>query len=305
MSLNRCKPGAGGLIHPESVAIPRTRPLDPFHPEFEDFALPDRAEHTTVGIDEQAQLIGADPYGLQAGLGLRVPALALANAAPQTSRYLFLLALLEIPKNQVLRLRGIRQLVKLGAQVGSEGSYRAVEQQIEDPSWHPKGANISWHVRSLGPPGQTGILGLSPTTPPPPATMGVANFAYLMAGSPALLYQSATLVGGYYVNLSAYVPPNGGQPYGKPVPGLGGYATRYDLFEPWRASQAWHSFDLPVYGPDTIAVFASVRQANTSVTNYALAAPTIPGGQPIEEQFLTNYPTASYWRIGASLVVDS
>jgi hypothetical protein len=275
---------------------------DPLHPAFAGRELPSRAEATTVGVDEVAQLIGADPFGRQAGLGLRIPELALANATPQLSRYLFLLAYLEVPEGRVARIRGYRQLVTLGANVGTDGDYRPVEKTIEDPWWHPVGANISWHLQHLGVPGMTGLLGIDPSVPPP--LPPVDNFAFKMAKSPALLYQSATLVGGYYINLTAYTPPNGGQPPGKPLL-EGGYATRYDLSASWRSEQAWHSLDVPLYGPVCVGLFASVRQANVSAPGYALTAPTDPGATNPQDRFLSAYPTAAYWRIAASLVVDS
>lgn len=282
--------------------MPSFTPKNPLHPDFENQALGQRSEITTVGVDETSQIIGADPFGRQAGLGLRVPHLALANATAALSRYLFLLNFFEVPAGRVAHIRGYRQLVTLGADIGGEGHYRPVEQEIESPYWHPPGGNISWHLQKLGPPGTMGIPGIDPSGPPG-SIVGVDNFAFRMAKGPALLYETATLAGGYYVDLSAYTPPNGGQPYGVPLID-GGFSTRYDLSAPWRSAQAWRSLDIVVQGPCAVGAFVSLRQANTSVSPYANTAPANPSGTPIEEQFLTNYPTANYWRIAMALVVD-
>jgi hypothetical protein len=277
---------------------------NPLHPDFERRSVSERSEITTVGIDEATQLIGGDPYGRQAQMGLRVPALALANATPQTSRYLFLLAFLTVPAATVARIRGYRMFASLGANVGGEATYRPVEQQIISPNWHPPGANISWHLQDLGVPNATGVIGIDPPSVVPPGQpLGVDNLAYKMAKSPALLFETCSLVGGYYINLTAYTPPFGGMPYGKSL--LGGYGNRYDLSTDWRTPYAWHSMDLPVYGPRCVAFFASVRQANPAIPGYALPAPTNPQGTTIEEQFLSNYPTARYWRVAGSLLLDS
>ena len=274
-----------------------------------------RAESVSQGIDEAFQTIGSDPYGRGAGVGLRIPALPLVNATPETSRYLFLLAMHTVARGKTARIRGYRQLVKLGfAIVGEElPEYRPVEFLIQDPQWHPVGGNISWHLQDLGVWGGNGITGIAPSkTPPAGQPLGIDNFAWRMSGSPALLFETATLAGGYYSNLTAYTPPNGGRPYGT---GLldGGFSTFYDLRTPWQASQAWHSLDIEVVGPKTVALFASVRQADHTVRGYALPGTGgPPGGASIygsgiapEEAFLVNFPTATYWRIGGSLVIDT
>ena len=279
-------------------------------PSFASRRLAERAEALTVGIDEASQLIGADPFGRQAALGLRIPSLALANTTPETSRYLFLLSYVSVPKNAVVWICGVRQLVKLGTRVVQTGppeTERAVELEITDPCWAPPGGNISWHLQDLGPPGMMGIPSFEPEGPGPgpfsTGGVGVDNLAFRMSSSPALLYETVAMAGGYYVALGAYTPPNGGQPWGKPLLG-GGWSTRYDLAAPWRASQAWHSLDVPVYGPRVIALFASVRQADPTVAGYTLAGPA-GYGMPREEAFLTRYPSANYYRIAGSLVVAS
>lgn len=267
-----------------------------------------RAESATAGIDEVFQTVGADPYGRQADVGLRVPALVL----PGTTRYLFLLSLFSVARGKTARLRGYRQLVKLGANAGTGEpvNYRPVEFNVTDPQFHPPGGNISWHLQDLGVKGANGIPGIDPKQAPPIPELD--NFAWRMSTSPALLFETATIPAGnaYYISMTAYTPPNGGLPYGV---GLldGGFSTFYDLRTPWQASQAWHSLDVELVGPRTVALFASVKQTNPSETpNYAL--PEINGGATgygsgisPEEAFLVNFPLANYWRVGGSLVVDT
>ena len=272
-----------------------------------------RGESDAQGIDEALQIIGGDPYGRNAGVGLRIPALPLVNATPETSRYLFLLSLFTVARGKTARLRGYRQLVKLGKVFqNEEGLYRPVEFNVTDPQWHPVGGNISWHLMDLGVWGGNGIPGIGPALGPLiPAPIGIDNFAWRMSSTPALLFETATLVGGYYVNLTAYTPPNGGRPWGVPLL-EGGFGSFYDLRTPWTASQAWHSLDVEIVGPKTVGFFASVRQADTSAPDYALTGSGGPpggasiygSGLPPEEAFLVNFPTANYWRIGGALVVE-
>ena len=276
---------------------------------------PVRAEVPTTGIDEQLQLIGGDPYGHNAGLGLRIPGHVLVNPTAQTSRYLFLLSTFQVPRGLTARIRGYRQYLSLGVNVGSGGEapfYRIVEQPITQPYWHPLGGNVSWHLQDMGPPGAAGIPSYAPATPPQAkvgAPLGIDSCAFRISTSPALLAETINLVGGYYTNLIGYVPPNGGRPYGVPLID-GGFGSIFDMRTPWNAAEAWQSLDIQVRGPKMVGLFASVRQADPTATGYAL--PAIGGGAvgygnglSPEEQFLVNFPTANYWRIAGSLMVDS
>jgi hypothetical protein len=266
-----------------------------------------RVEVVTTGIDEAVQLIGSDPFGRNASLGLRIPSLVLNNATPEVSRYLFMLCSFSVPNSGPMHIRGIRQYVSMGFTPTGEGAtYRPVEQQIKNPQWHPPGGNISWHLMDLGPPNGTGIA-----TPSAGLFAGVDNFASQMSYSPALLYgdvgeAAVILPTPYYVGLTAYLPPNGGQPYGTPLM-EGGWSTMFDLRTEWRDDHAWESLDIKLCGPRTVALFASVRQSDPSVPHYALPQPASQYGNGLseEEQFLVNFPGAQYWRIAGSLIVDA
>jgi hypothetical protein len=265
-----------------------------------------RVEVVTVGIDESFQTIGSDPAGRNGSMGLRIPYLPLVNATPQQSRYLFMLCSISIPVDGKARIRGMRKYVSLGLNAASiEEPRRIVEHEIRNPQWHPLGGNISWHLQDLGPPNGTGTPGGTGSVP------GVDSFAFQSSLDPALLYETATNAFPYYVGLTAYTPPNGGQPYGVPLIN-GGYSTRYDIETPWKSAHAWESLDIPICGPRTVALYASVRQADTTAVGYALppvsGAPGASGygeGLSSEEQFLVNFPGASYWRIAGSLIVDT
>jgi hypothetical protein len=260
-----------------------------------------RAESVSTGIDESVQLFGGDPFGRNAQLGLRIPAFV-PPASGGLGRYLFALSRLEVPRGKTAHIRGYRQLVTLGARLTIGGLPRVVEQEILSPTWHPPDGDISWHLQDIGPPNGGGP---SFAEGQPGSPLNRDNFAFRTTVGPALLYETATLATPYYVQLTGYTPPNAGKPWGRPLID-GGFETLYDLRTTWRTSQAWDSsFDYLVTGPRVVVLYASVRQTNPSVETGRVALTTAPPVSMVEETFLFAYPTANYWRVAGSLVVDS
>jgi hypothetical protein len=267
-----------------------------------------RIEIPTTGIDEFFQIIGSDPFGSTSYVGLRVPTRPTATLADDNgtnifaNRYLFTGAAYSVSDGSIGRIVGYRQLVTIGAtQTVGEGSaaqVREVEQLVTSPFWHFADANVSFHLRRLGPPGSQGV----PANTPGPTDLRC--FKFRRSDGPALLYETATVPLGYYVNLTAYTPPNAGQPYGTPLSD-GHQGTFYDQRTEWRTHGAWHSLDVEVEGPDTIVAFISVAQTDpASRPVYTPPGTFFPNGLSDEEQFLLNNPTARYWRVGFSLIVE-
>lgn len=269
-----------------------------------------RAEIVTTGIDEALQLIGGDAYGRFESTGLRVPFLATALAGTTgvsagfptalVGRYLFVLAQFSIASKMTARLRGWRQLVTIGLRQTGGAKPRVVEHLVTDPFWKFDDGNISWHLMDLGPPGPQSF---------PFAKQGpndLQNLAFRFSNGPALLYEATTQPAGdpFYVDMTAYTPPNKGRPWGQAL--LPGFGDILDLRVPWTDSQAWNSLDIPLEGPRTIALFASVRQPRVD-TQQALTIATVapfPLGLNSEEQFLKNFSSVGYWRVGGSLIID-
>lgn len=259
-------------------------------------------EISSSGPDEFLQLLGGDPFGGSTAVGMRVPTLALANADRALNRYLFTGCAYSIGEGAKARVLGYRQLVTIGqANVGAgeASTPRFVEQEVLSPSWRFQDGNVWMGLRQAGGPNWQGAATPSPVPGNPPR-----GTSFQSAMAPSLLYESITLPAGdtIYPDLTAYVPPNRGRPWGEPIQSGNDWLS---LQTNWRTWGAWHSMDLEVEGPDTIAIFISVLQSNPE-TRQALAVPGtfFPGGLSAEEQFLLNYPEAIYWRVGASMIVE-
>lgn len=254
-------------------------------------------EITTTGIDEFLQGIGGDPYGGSSWVGLRVPTLA----STDRNRYLFLLATFSLPAGSTAKILGYRQLVTLGKSVGSPSAPRFVEMEITSPQFRLPDGNVSFHLQRLGPPNAQGF----------PRKVGnktdLRSFHRGYCESPALLYESYTIAAGdsFYVDLTSYTPPNSGKPWGVPLR-AGTQGTFYDLRTPWRSARAWTSLSMELDGPETVALFASVRQSAGTATGVAVNSGTvIPGNMP-EEQFISAYASGVvYWRVAGSLIVET
>lgn len=271
-----------------------------------------RTEGWSEGIDELLQLTGSDPYDGTQFTGLRVPTLPTVD---QKHRYLFMLDAFTLGEGARARITGYRQLVTIGlTQTGSSTAPRLVEQVVESPVFRFQDGNVSWHLRRIDPTNLDRLRTFA-ATPAILQTSGIQigplrapNLAFRMSNTPALLYTTpGTTLGmsGFYFDLAAYTPPNLGRPYGQPVGHLG---TFHDLRTGWRTHGAWpNSLQIDCEGPGMWALFASVRQTNPS-TRVALIAPAVSSfyscGLSCEEQFLLNFPTAIYWRVAGSLIVQ-
>jgi hypothetical protein len=254
-------------------------------------------EIVSTGLDEYIQGIGSDPFGSSSSFGLRVPTLATPNAQ---SRYLFLLASFSLNEGQQAKILGYRQFSSLGA-VLAPG--RFVEQPISSENFRLPDGNISWHLQRLGPPNAAGYPKVQASK------TDLNSFSRNWADHSCLLYQKYTIAAGnrLYPQLTSYIPPNGGKPWGSSIP-TGHQPTFYDQRAPWRAAETWQSLDMFVEGPCTIAFFASVRQ---STGRYDVAASPLvfPNGLSDEEQFMGNFgggesPRPIYWRVGGALILE-
>jgi hypothetical protein len=254
-------------------------------------------EISSTGIDENLQLVGSDPFGGTSQLGLRVPTLATPDLK---SRYLANLVSFSLGEQTRAKIIGYRQFVSIGVkQAGADGAAPYIEElEVTDPRWHFQDGNVSWHLQQIGPPNNQGFA------PPDRGPADVRNFKFRWCETPAFLYQSATLVDQYYVNLTAYTPPNGGKPWGRPLRN-GAWPSVLDLRGRWRDDSVWGSLDIDLCGPDTIAFFASVRQTNASArAKLSVPMTFYPHGLSPESAFLLNFPSAIYWRVAGSLIVE-
>ena len=252
-----------------------------------------RFEVWSAGADEQLQGVGSDPYGTLIRTGLRVPTLATPSL---TTRYLFMLCGFKLGEGERANIVGWRQLATLGALVAVEDDPTLAEMLITDPFFCLPDGNISWHLTQVGP-----VTLNKYRLGPGPLDTRAQNFKFRFSHAPALIYKTATLTGsGFYVDLTAYTPPNNGRPPGEPLLHLG---TFHDVRTPWNTSQAWHSLNLPVEGPGFFALWASVRQTAGNSVDFGTL--TYPGGLSLESQFLGNFgDEVVYWRVGGALDVE-
>jgi len=260
-------------------------------------------EIATTGFNEYLQLVGGDPFGGQTSVGLRVPTLAtpLLDVGGGQKRYLFNLASFSVGEGACVRIRGYRQLLTIGYKQPSEiAAPRVVEQLVTSPFWAFQDGNVSWHITLCGSPNASSFpKGQNP------GPVDINSFKQYWADTPSLLYgpPAPAAFGGIYPNLATYTPPNAGKPYGDPI--ASGQGTFYDIRSPWTDDRAWYSLDIPIRGPETIVFWASIRQTSPG-RRVAITPPGTfyPGGLSAEEQFLLNFPSAIYWRVGGALVVE-
>lgn len=255
--------------------------------------LSGRHEIVPATLDPSVALLGSDPWGSPVGTGVLVPTTPTATfvpvgASPSQYRYLFLIAREQFNSGeQGVRLTGIRQYAELTATV-SGATFR---KEIISPLWHPPDGNISWHVMVIP---KTRMV-----------TRNVQNTDSLMfrdAYGPSLLFE--TFAGPQFAP-TAYTPPNGGRPWGKPLARVS-LGNMHSLDYRWRQSQLEQTLDIPIPLPCDVALFVSVRQNDPSTNPAAssLSANQFSALGP-EDQFLTAYnTTAQYGRIAGSLVFD-
>lgn len=249
-------------------------------------------EFSTVGFDPALQLIGSSPLHTGAYTGMVIP------EAPSTStatRYLYALAGFVLSGAQRARIRGIRQLVTLGATVFQTQveppipiNFYPVEQPISTPTWRFPDGNISWH-----------LLKMPPQFRYVPSALNGQGQLYLYAQQNALVFQS----------LAPYVAPWKGQLPAGGRPLVAGLGQFYDLRFPWESAQAWRSVDIPIEGPGTYVLWASVWQTDPSSRPTLGGAGTPPTlGLPPEENFILATAAlgaaAIYKRIAGSLILE-
>lgn len=265
-----------------------------------------RFEVWSAGIDEALQGVGSDPWGTIDCTGLRIPTLATPDA---DHRYLFILASFHLPERVKATIRGWRELLTLGVPVtpGGDASPLPIELPVTNPIFRFPDGNVSWHLTRVPP---TVISSL--VVGPPPILPVVPNLAWRMAKGPSLLYEVGTAVtaSGFYVDLTSYVPPNHGRPYGDPVAHL---KVAHDVRTDWRTPNAWRSLDCEVEGPGYYVLWASVAQTAgaLNLSGSSTALDKVSGGLS-EWQFIAAFPPVDgppavqspiYWRVGGALDV--
>lgn len=281
-----------------------------------------RIEIVSSGVDEFLQTIGSDPYGGTSWPGLRVPRTAtalLSNvsvATPATKlRYLFMLASFTIPEGARARIVSLRTSWTLGAVQGEPAAPRLVEQIVTNPFFRLADGGVSFHLHQSAPTANhwsgnaQGVI--TNLTPPPVTLPDMPNLVFRNSRMPAMLFETisyAAATAFYPTGVTAYVPPNGGLPWGDTI--ATGYGTFQDLRMQYAAGNDWGNVDIPVEGPATVQLFASVRQSlGTSAPGRTVLAPpstplNFPAGLSPEEQFLLNFPSAIIWRVAGTLGVE-
>lgn len=260
---------------------------------------PGRHEVVPATVDPSAALIGTDPWSQPVATGVLVPSTQTASfvpagANPSQYRYLIQLAREQFASGETgVRLTGIRLYAELTGSVTLEsGAVLTFRREIESPLWHPPDGNISWHVVVIPKTFQV--------------TRNVQNadsLAFRDSRGPALLYE--TFAGPQFAP-TAYTPPNGGRPWGKPLASVS-LGNMHDMRYRWRTGYLEQMLDVPVPLPCDVALYASVRQNDPS-TNPAASSLTANQFSALspEDQFLTAYnATAQYGRIAGSLVFSA
>lgn len=278
--------------------------------------VPKRSEFTSVGIDEALQGVGSDGWGSLSWTGLRVPTRPTPAAHPDL-RYLFQLCSFQLSDHETCRIIGLRNGWSMGfnQQTGQGPTLtnRIVEQWVEGPLFKGPDFNVSWNLRKL--------TINEPRRPNPaqvfdPATGWLQGTAFQTSDTPALLYRT---IGGapgnpFYTGLTAYIPPNGARPWGRPLAAdLGEF---FDLKVRWSDADAWHALDIPVVGPARVVFYCTVQQSDPA-TRQGLTVPNnttadFSLGLSSDEQFLSKWsvtpPTALLpgpivWRVAGALAV--
>jgi len=182
-----------------------------------------RVEVFTDGIDEQLQGLTSDPFGasIPSSVGLRIPSFRQDNV----TRYLFLLATRKI--SAPTRIRGIRQLLTLGASIetGSEPPtiFPSQEFTVVSPWFKAPDGNVSWHL-VMEP---NAVDAVNIPTFSAGAVVPSTNLMFDSADSPALLFQNIAFqepVGQgiyYFQDITAYTPPVKATAEWQPIGGLG------------------------------------------------------------------------------------
>jgi hypothetical protein len=261
-----------------------------------------RFEVFSSGIDEAFQSLGGDPFLGTSNFGLRVPFMPTPDPF---SRYLFNLASFNLAEGERATVVGYRMFWSLGVRLGPLGGpFTFIEQPVEQPGFYLPDGNVSWHMHRIAH-HEVPLPNQGPQNPPLP------SLVFRMSDNPALLYEFVD-ASGFYVNLSAYTPPNLGRPWGTML--KNNLGTMYDQRTQWRTQGAWRAMHMPVDGPCTVAFFASVQQTNPSADARVLPpvpSPFFPNGLSDEWQFIFNFPNSTststgaiIWRVAGALIVE-
>lgn len=239
-----------------------------------------RYEVSTTGVDENLQLVGGNPYRTRSTVGIRVPTLP---TGPR-NRYLIMLAFARIAVSQRIRVVAMRQMATLGAYVdGGAGALYLQEQQITSPWWAFPDGNISWHLKRVAPGNNMG-----------PHNGNREGMAYRYAMGSAILFEKP----GAPIDGKGYVAPYGGIPPGSSL--MSEYDGFKDTRSPW---QTPIPLDLEVEGPCDIVLFASVKQTSAADRQNPPPVQTTTG-VATEDSFVSNNPSAVYWRVSGSLIFE-
>ena len=248
---------------------------------------PETEEIASFGFDEFLQTLGGDPSGSPVSVGLRVPSLVPAGGA----WYLFLCARADLDPGDAIV--GFRQLLHVGFPFnGNEDPTAApllpYEREVTSPGWHFADGNAAWFLT-------TQSLDVASTMRGGP--LDQESFRFEDASTPALLYETATIpsppAAPGYLGVTAYAPP-------------AMQGTCQLMLRDVRAT--WHrrgKFHFPINSPTAVRFYAAVRQTSPS-TRFQPSLTgsdfSIEGLRP-EDNFVQFFPSAVYWRVGASLIV--
>lgn len=262
-----------------------------------------KMEISSSGIDEYKQTRGTDGLGTITATGLRIPTLATTNTTAGL-RYLFQLATIKLGVGRRIIVRGMRQLLTIGLNNALEESAPYImELPITTSNWSYQDGNVAWSLRRV-----------APRSRPLYNAQNSDNFIYRFSDTSsagALLFENATFPALdvspsgrpiFYTQLTDYTPPNGGNPYGQALDGQ--LSTFRDIRFPWETSHAWDSLHIPVEGPCSVVLFASVLQTDPQTRPTTKSFNTSAQFGLPEEVFSEVFANSIYWRIGGSLIFE-
>lgn len=282
------------------------------------FVWGDKSELWASGIDEALVGIGGDPWHGNTSLGLRVPTASTASLAPGGNpvaaldlRYLFLLAGFILGEEEEATVLGYRMGWELGVALSQGGGKRIVRQPVEDPGFMLPDGNVSWHMMVYRGIASFDALKRDIGAPAAGWVQGVPGIAFRAATQGSLLCESIALPPGdkFYVDLTAYNPPNKGRPYGEPF--IDGFGSFQGLRTEERTHGAWNALNAKVKGPGLFGFYASVRQTAglVAISQGNVPNPFFPNGLSDEEQFISNFDTELHpvkiWRVYGALAVET
>lgn len=228
--------------------------------------------------------VGSTPFvGDVANTTVEIPAAATVD---QAHRYLFRLCMFAVPSGRVAFVRGLRTYVSIRAEFDRvENDFPPLERSVDSPMWSFVDGNVSWHLRRMDP------LFTSKNADPAGQLSGTST--QISGSDSALLYLPP---------LVPYTPPARGLPPGDEVTYLG---TWRDMRFPWTNPDL--DLHIPVPGPCTIGLFASVYQTDPA-TRAKLVAVANTDGWRDEDRFVMNMETVGatvrYGHIAGAMTLE-